>query len=55
MVAKLLSYHQTPATVIDELWHLVEDAWVAVLVHAIYSLYDSISRRIAAGGDCSRY
>ena len=44
---------------IDELRHLVEAAWPAVLVHAIQSVYDSMSRDIqtiiAAGSASSRY
>ena len=35
-------------TTVHELWHLIEVAWAAILVHAILSAYNSIPRRITA-------
>ena len=58
MVDERFTRLYTSATTIDELWHLVV-SWAAALVHAIQSLYDSMTKRvtavIAAEGGCSRY
>ncbi|GFV52731.1 hypothetical protein TNCV_2874021 [Trichonephila clavipes] len=52
-----LACHHTPITTVDELWHLVEAAWASVPVHAIQSLFYSISKLISAvimaRGGCS--
>ncbi|GIY67363.1 hypothetical protein CDAR_255061 [Caerostris darwini] len=59
MVAERLARHHTPVTTVDELWHRVEAARASVSVHAIQSLFVSMSRRISAvitaRGGCSGY
>ncbi|GFU73112.1 DUF4817 domain-containing protein [Trichonephila clavipes] len=47
-VAERLVRHQTPVIMVDELWHRVETVWASVPVHAIQSLFDSMSKRISA-------
>ena len=56
MVAERVACHHISATIVDELWHLVEAALTTISVHAKQSLYDSTDRHItaviAAGKSC---
>ena len=55
MVAEQLACYHTPATTVNELWHLVESSWIAVLLNDIQSLYDSKPRHITADNAARRY
>ncbi|CAL1298246.1 unnamed protein product [Larinioides sclopetarius] len=57
MVGERLARHHTPVTTVDELWYRVEAARAAIPVHAIQSLFDSMTKSMRAvisrGGGCS--
>ncbi|GFU26107.1 hypothetical protein TNCV_5105601 [Trichonephila clavipes] len=47
-VAERLACHYTPVTMVDELWQRLKAAWSSVPLHAIQSLFDSMSKHISA-------